>query len=27
MQYPPFLTEPAWVGVQSDDPASTLSNC
>jgi hypothetical protein len=27
IQYPPFLTLPAEVGVQSDDPASTVSNC
>ena len=27
MQYPPFLTEPAGVGTQSAEPASTLWNC
>lgn len=26
IQYPPFLIEPAWVGVQSAEPASTLAN-
>ena len=26
MQYPPFLIDPAWVGVQSAEPDSTCWN-